>query len=69
MDEETVIGAGTRNETEYSLSTSKCAVCRKEAALAVFGILFGLVVIAMSVDVFRKLRVPTETVSEVGSDG
>lgn len=58
MDEETV-----------TAESGKCAVCRKEAALAVFGILFGLVVIAMSVDVFRKLRVSTEVVSKVGSDG
>lgn len=34
----------------------KCALCGKEGALVVLGAVFGLVIIAMSVDTFFKLR-------------
>jgi len=37
-----------------------CAFCNKETALAVFGILIGIVFIAMSVDTLRRMRMIQE---------
>ena len=33
-----------------------CAWCNKETALALFGVLIGLVFIAMSLDTLRRIR-------------
>ena len=37
-------------------SAKRCFLCGKEGLLAIFGAHFGIVVIAMSVDVVLKLR-------------
>lgn len=48
----------------------KCAICNAEGALAVFGILAGLVIVLMSVDVIRRIRIEgaTEEPAEVSED-
>lgn len=35
---------------------TKCALCNKETALAIFGIVIGLVFIAMGIDTLRRMR-------------
>lgn len=45
----------------------KCAICGREGALAIFGVLMGLTIVAMSVDVIRKL-VQEQTVNEMVTD-
>lgn len=42
-----------------------CALCNREGALAVFGILLGLVFIGMGVDVIRRSRMSTVSTEEV----
>ena len=37
-------------------SKSKCTLCGKETALALFGVLLGLVFIGISVDIIRRNR-------------
>ena len=38
---------------------SKCAFCNKETLMAAFGILLGLAIIGMSVDIIRRGRMST----------
>ncbi len=47
------------DETEDTVPVSEtkvCAFCNKETALALFGVVLGLVFIAMSLDVLRRNR-------------
>lgn len=48
----------------------KCFLCGKEGALALFGVLFGAVIIAMSVNVVYMLRKESvaATVEQVSID-
>lgn len=41
-----------------------CAWCNKETALALFGVVIGLVFIAMSLDTLRRIRAESVTAIE-----
>lgn len=46
----------------------ECVVCNKEVVLALFGVLIGVVFIAMSLDTLRRMRKESTVDGEVSTD-
>lgn len=52
-------------DNEVVETKSTCFLCNKEGALAIFGILLGLVFIGMSIDIIRRTRIEQSEVTSV----